>query len=305
MSILVVGSVAIDTVETPFGAVESVLGGSAVYFALAASLFCPVRLVSVVGEDFPESYCEMLRRHSIGLEGLSVTAGKTFRWEGLYDGAMNEARTRRVQLNVFGDFHPDVPECCRDCRFVFLANCSPHAQLDVRSQLPRADFVLADTMNLWIRTERQALLELLAKVDGLILNDAEARQLSGCDNLLKAAAWIRQRGPAYCIIKKAEHGAILVGPGGVFALPGYPTEEVRDPTGAGDSFAGGLMGYAATCDRVTDEALRVALAYGTVLASFTIEDFGTARLSQIGRADVERRLEEFVRRTHLSGKWPC
>lgn len=302
MSILVVGSVAIDTVETPFGVAESVLGGSAVYFALAASLFCPVRLVSVVGDDFPESYCEVLRRRSIGLEGLTVTRGKTFRWDGAYDGQMDAARTRRVQLNVFGDFHPDVPECCKDSRFVFLANCSPRTQFHVRSQLPAAGFVLADTMNLWIETERGALLELLGSVDGLVLNDAEARQLSGCSNLMKAAAWIRERGPAYCIIKKAEHGTMLMGPEGVFALPGYPTEDVRDPTGAGDSFAGGLLGYAATCEEVTDEALRIALAYGTVVASFTIEDFGTARLTQIGRADVERRFDEFVRRTHLSGR---
>ncbi len=299
MSVLVVGSVALDTVETPFGVADSILGGSAVYFSLAASFFSPVRLVSAVGEDFPEDYREVLRHRSIGLEGLAVRPGKTFRWDGSYEGRMNEAETRQVQQNVLGDFRPVVPEGCKDSRFVFLANCSPHTQLHVRAQVPEAQFVLADTMNVWIETERTALLELLQNVHGLILNDAEARQLSGCDNLLVAARWVCERGPTYCIIKKAEHGAMLMGPAGVFVLPGYPTDSVRDPTGAGDSFAGGLLGHVAASERLSDATLRTALAYGTVVASFTIEDFGTTRLNEIEREDIEKRLEEFINKTHL------
>jgi sugar/nucleoside kinase (ribokinase family) len=299
MSVLVVGSIALDTLETPFGTAESVLGGSAVYFSLAASFFAPVRLVSVVGNDFPEEYTELLRRRSIGLDGLEVTDGKTFRWDGAYEGDMNEALTREVQLNCFGDFLPTVPPQYADSRFVFLANSSPHTQLHVREQLPDADFVLADTMNLWIETEKPALMDLLGRLDGLILNDDEARQLTGCHNLLRAGRWILERGPQYCFIKKAEHGAMLLGPDGVFVLPGYPTDEVRDPTGAGDSFAGGLVGFAASHPQVQEQILRNALAYGTIVASYTIEDFGTARLDQISREDLEERLQDYVAMTHL------
>jgi sugar/nucleoside kinase (ribokinase family) len=299
MSVLVVGSIALDTLETPFGTAESVLGGSAVYFSMAASFFAPVRLVSVVGSDFPDEYAESLRKRSVGLDGLEVTDGKTFRWDGVYEGSMNEALTREVQLNVFGDFRPTVPETYADSRFVFLANSSPHTQIHVREQLPGADFVLADTMNLWIETEKTTLLELLQLLDGLILNDDEARQLTGCHNLLRAGRWILDRGPDYCFIKKAEHGAMLLGPNGVFVLPGFPTDEVRDPTGAGDSFAGGLVGFAASRTELNEEALRTALAYGTVVASYTIEDFGTARLDQITREDLENRLKEYIAMTHL------
>lgn len=302
MSVLVVGSIALDTLETPFGVAESVLGGSAVYFSLAASFFTPVRLVSVVGNDFPEEYTELLRNRSVGLEGLEVTDGKTFRWDGEYQGAMNEAQTREVQLNVFEDFLPTVPDNYRDSRFVFLANSSPHTQMHVREQLPDADFVLADTMNLWIETEKPALLELFETLDGVILNDDEARELTGCHNLLRAGRWILNHGPNYCFIKKAEHGAMLLGPNGVFVLPGYPTDEVRDPTGAGDSFAGGLVGSAADRVDVEDNVLRSGLAYGTVVASYTIEDFGTSRLDAITREDLEQRLEKYIRMTHLENR---
>lgn len=304
MSVLVVGSVAIDTIETPFGNADSILGGSAVYFSLAACCFGPVRLVGVVGEDFPRQFRQVLSRRSIGLEGLEAKAGKTFRWDGLYQGRMNEARTRQVELNVFGEFRPSVPHSYRDSRFVFLANGSPRTQLHVREQVPQADFVMADTMDLWIETERPALMQLLGRVDAVILNDAEARTLSGCDNLLAAARWICGRGPRYCVIKKAEHGSMVVGPQGVFVLPGYPTEDVRDPTGAGDSFAGGLMGYLAATGQACEQSLRTSLAYGTVVASFTIEDFGTARLDAIRREDIEERLEKFLGMTHLRDRGP-
>jgi sugar/nucleoside kinase (ribokinase family) len=300
MSVLVVGSVAVDTIETPFGKVESVLGGSAVYFSLAASFFSRVRLVGVVGEDFPPEHRQLLEGRSIDLDGLTVAHGRTFRWEGVYRGQMNEAETRQVQLNVFEDFRPVVPDAYKGSEFVFLANASPHTQLYVRRQVPAARFVMADTMNLWIEMERPALIELLRNVDALILNDAEARQLSGDDNLLRAARWVCEQGPGCCVIKKAEHGALLMGPEGVFVLPGFPTENVIDPTGAGDSFAGGLMGYAAASGDPTPKVLRKALAYGTVMASFAIEDFATVRLRGISRRHIEQRLKEFIRATHLT-----
>lgn len=300
MSVLVVGSVAIDTIETPFGKAGSVLGGSAVYFSLAASLFSPVRLVGVVGEDFPQRYREVMESRAIDLEGLVVASGQTFRWDGAYRGQMNEAETREVQLNVFEDFRPVVPEVYKDSEFVFLANASPQTQLWVRRQVPRARFVMADTMNLWIEMEKPALLELLRNVDGLILNDGEARQLSGQDNLLSAAKWVCEQGPTRCVIKKAEHGALLMGPEGVFVLPGFPTEAVTDPTGAGDSFAGGLLGCVAAGGEPDHESFRRALVYGTVVASFAIEEFGTERLRSLSRQDVEERLREFIRATHLT-----
>ncbi len=294
MSLLVVGSVALDSLQTPHGKADSILGGSSVYFSLAASFFTPVRLVGVVGEDFPEKFRRLLEDRAVDIAGLVVKPGQTFSWKGSYTGAMNEAETLDVQLNVFEDFRPEVPRQYRDSRFVFLANCSPHTQLHVRGQLRPDAFVMADTMNLWISTEREALLELAANVDAVVLNDAEARQLSGETNLLRAGRWICDRGPAWCVIKKAEHGALLIGERSIFALPGYPTESVCDPTGAGDSFAGGLLGSLAGEGTVDGNALRRALARGAVVASFTIESFGTDRLCEIKREDIEERLENFM-----------
>jgi len=299
MPLLVVGSVAIDTVETPFGVAEGSLGGSAAYFSLAASHFSPVRLVSVVGEDFPRDYHEALACRDIGLEGLTVSPGRTFRWHARYEGPMDQAETREVQLNVLEDFLPQVPPCYCDSRFVFLANSSPRTQLHVRRQLTEARFVVADTMNFYIEKERHELLELLRVVDALILNDAEARQLSGSASLLHAARWVCERGPRYCIIKKGEHGAMLVGEDGAFVLPAYLAENVLDPTGAGDSFAGGLMGYVAACAELNEQVLRRALAYGMVVASFAIEQFGPTRLMEISRPAIEERLERYVAMTHI------
>ncbi len=299
MSLLVVGSVAFDSIQTPQGHVDSILGGSSVYFSLAASFFVPVRLVGVVGEDFPARYKQLLEDQSIDLEGLAEKPGKTFRWEGRYEGAMNEAQTLDVQLNVLGEFMPDVPDAFKDSPFAFLANSSPVTQLHVRGQLPDDTFVMADTMNLWIETERDALMELMASVDGIVLNDDEARQVSGEHNLLTAGRWICNQGPRWCVIKKAEHGAMLLGPETVFALPGYPTASVYDPTGAGDSFAGGMLGKLAEVGDVNAQSLSLALAYGTVVASFTIESFGSDRLCAIDRQDIERRLAEFRNCTRL------
>lgn len=299
MNLLVVGSVAIDTVRTPFGAAEDVLGGSAVYSSFAAAHFCPVRLVGVVGGDFPEAFREALQERGIDLEGLEVTSGKTFRWTGRYEGGMAEAETLEVQLNALENFSPRVPESFRDSEFVFLGNGPPATQMSVLEQMEGPLFVLADTMNLWIETEREAFLELLKRVDGVVLNDAEARQLSGLANLVAASHWIRERGPRYCLIKKGEHGSVLSGAEGLFVLPAYPTDELKDPTGAGDSFAGGLMGYLASRGEVSFEALKMGVAHGTIMASFTIEDFSVAGLRGLDAARIEERLLRLAACTHF------
>lgn len=299
MSLIVVGSIAIDSVETPCGSAHDVLGGSAVYFSYAAGLFGDVRLVGGVGEDFPEDFHQALQKRPIDLEGLEVLPGETFRWSGRYEGDMAQAETRDVKLNVFEDYQPEVPERFRDSEFVFLANGSPHTQMAVLEQMNSPTFILADTMNLWIENEREGLLELMREVDGLVLNDGEARQLSGDPNLLRAARWICERGPAYCIVKKGEHGSLLRGPQSVFVLPAFPPEDLKDPTGAGDSFAGGLMGFLASRGRVNMDNLKRGVAYGTVTASFTLEDFSTNRLGQVTREELEERMEAFLRCTQL------
>lgn len=299
MSLLVVGSIAIDSVETPCGTADEVLGGSAVYFSYAASVFGDVRLVGAVGKDFPEEFHQALAERPVDLEGLEVLDGETFRWEGRYEGNMAQAETRDVKLNVFEDFQPDVPANFRDSEFVFLANGSPYTQMHVLDQMQSPRFALADTMNLWIENERDGLLQLMDRIDALILNDAEARQLSDEPNLLLAAQWICQEGPEYCIIKKGEHGSLLRGPEGVFVLPAFPSEDLTDPTGAGDSFAGGLMGYLASKGDVNMENLKQGLARGTVLSSFTLEDFSTGRLESVTSAEVDERMQDFLRCTQL------
>lgn len=292
MSVLVVGSVALDTIETPFGRVEEVLGGSASYFGYAAALFTEVRLVGVVGEDFPQEHIEGFRRRGIDVEGLQRRPGRTFRWSGRYQGTMAVAETLEVQLNVFGEFEPVLPASSRDTPFVFLANGSPRVQLEVRRQVPSARLVVADTMNYWIENEREALLSLLAEVHGVVLNDQECRQLTGLDNLIAAGRRILERGPRFVVVKKGEHGSVLVTPEGLFLLPAYPTARVKDPTGAGDSFAGGMMGHLARSGEVSEGRLREALAYGTVVASLTVEEFGVRRLAAAGPQEVEARLAE-------------
>ncbi|MEF8788157.1 MAG: PfkB family carbohydrate kinase [Planctomycetota bacterium] len=299
MSLLAVGSVAIDTVETPYGKANEVLGGSAVYFSFSGGCFTPVRLVGAVGQDFPDEFRNLLEEGPIDLEGLEVRDGETFRWDGSYEGTMAEAETRDVELNVFEDFRPEMPENFRDSDFVFLANSDPNTQMHVLDQVNEPEFTLADTMNLWIANEQDALLELMGRIDGLILNDAEARQLSERSNLLRAASWVCEHGPEYCIIKKGEHGSLLRGPEGIFVLPAYPAEIVKDPTGAGDSFAGGLMGYLAEQGTVDFQTLKKAVAYGTITSSFTIEDFSLNRLKGVSRDDIEERLEKLIEYTHL------
>jgi sugar/nucleoside kinase (ribokinase family) len=294
MPLLVVGSVALDSVETPHAVREDLLGGSAVYFAYAASYFTPVRLAGVVGDDWPRKHTEFLQSRQIDTAGLQVVRGaKTFRWRGKYLENMNDRETLDVQLNVMEQFDPVLPDAYKRCRFLFLANGSTKIQLTILDQVPGATLVVADTMDLWIRTERPELLELLERVDGLVLNDSEAKLLTGEDNLVLAGRKVREMGPKFVVVKKGEHGAMFFSEHETYVLPAYPTAKVVDPTGAGDSFAGGMMGYLAEQGNFEPKTLKEAMAYGTLVASFTVEDFSLDRLKQIGREDLEQRMGEY------------
>jgi sugar/nucleoside kinase (ribokinase family) len=301
MSLLVVGSVAIDNVETPTERRDDLLGGSATHFSYAASFFTPVRLVGVVGEDFPKEHVELLESRNVSTTGLvRKTGGKTFRWTGRYLDNMNDRETLDVQLNVFGEFDPIVPEEHRDARYVFLANGVPAVQAKVLSQALDRKIVVADTMDLWIDHHRKDLDSLIAQLDGLVLNDSEAKLLTGKQNLVSAGHAVLDMGPRFVIIKKGEHGATfigrdLVGAVEAFSLPAYPTKNVVDPTGAGDSFAGGMMGYLAEQDAVDPITLKTAMAYGTVVASFNVEGFGLHRLTEVTREQIDERLEAYKR----------
>ncbi len=296
MPLLVVGSVALDSVETPSEIREAVLGGSAVYFSYAASYFTPVRLVGVVGEDWPSEYTEFLESRRIDTAGLRVVPGaRTFRWRGKYLKNMNDRQTLDVQLNVMEQFDPVLPEDFRRCPFVFLANGSTGIQLKVLGQCLGANLIVADTMDLWIRTEREPLNELLRRIDGLVLNDSEAKLLTEDDNLVRAGHRVREMGPRFVVIKKGEHGAMFFSRHETYVLPAYPTARVVDPTGAGDSFAGGMMGYLAEQGNFEPRTLKEAMAYGILVASFTVEDFSLERLKNIERADLDRRMDEYRR----------
>jgi len=295
MSLLIVGSTAFDTIETPHGSVENCLGGSSTYTALAARLFCPVQLVSVVGADFPDEHRQFLQGHDIDLAGLETVAdGKTFRWHGRYSEDMNSRDTIDVQLNVLGDFKPKVPTSYKNTPFVFLANGAPVTQLAVLDQMESKRFAVADTMNLWIEHNLAELRELLPRLDGLILNDEEAKQLTGKGNLIQAGRAVLELGPKLAIVKKGEHGCFLFSHFFHYALPAYPTETVVDPTGAGDSFAGGFMGYLSNTDSVTVWNLKRAIAYGTVAASITVEGFGTQSIAEAERGTIEARYRELM-----------
>lgn len=297
MSILVVGSVALDSVRTPFGEVEEALGGSATFFSLAASFFNRVRLVAVVGQDFPEEHLDFLRSRGVDLRGLQVAPGRTFRWRGYYDYDLNEAHTLETQLNVFEDFRPEIPEEYRDSEFVFLANIDPVLQARVLDQVRSPRLVLCDTMNYWIENRRDELLKTISRVDYLLLNDAEARQLAGEPNLISAGRKLLEMGPSRVIIKKGEHGVIMLGEGSFFSLPAYPLESVFDPTGAGDSFGGGFLGALSREPEASEEAVRRAVVYGSVTASFAVEDFSCRRLGTLTREEIDARFREFMRIT--------
>lgn len=294
MSLLVVGSVAFDTIHTPTAERDRVLGGSAVYFSYAASFFTPVRLVGVVGEDWPSEHTRMLQSRNIDTSGLEVKqGGKTFFWKGRYKPNMNDRDTLEVDLNVFGEFNPVLPPQFRDTPFVFLANAAPAVQLKVLEQTQNPKIVFADTMDLWINTAQPALRQLLTKVDGLVLNDSEAKLLTEKENLIEAGRAVQKLGPKYVVVKKGEHGAIFFDPEGVSVLPAFPTDRVVDPTGAGDSFAGGMMGYLASTGKTDPQSLRRALAYGTLVASYNVEDFSLDRMKQIERSDLDRRFDHY------------
>lgn len=291
MSLLVTGTIGIDTVETPTGKVEGVLGGSAAYFAVAASLLAPVRLVGVVGDDLPPRFLDVFKDRSIDTAGLEIRRGaKTFQWHGRYLDDINERETLRTDLNVVSEAPPRIPESFRDSQFVFLANTHPAIQRQFIGQLAGPRLIVCDTMNLWIDGFRDELLQTLAAVHGVVLNDGEARMLAGEKNLVRAGRAILGLGPRFAVIKKGEHGAMLVTPDELFVLPAIPCADVVDPTGAGDSFAGGMMGYLAATGRTDVEALKTGLAYGTCVASITIEGFSLDALRAADRRNLDARL---------------
>jgi sugar/nucleoside kinase (ribokinase family) len=292
-AVLVVGTVAFDSIETPHGVVDDALGGSATFFSYAASFFVKPRLVGVVGEDFPGEFRRLLADRQIDTAGLVTEPGKTFRWKGRYHADMNNRDTLEVHLNVFGTFDPVVPDRFRDSDHVFLANGHPRIQAKVLAQMKRPRLVMADTMDLWISTEREALLELLPKLDGLVLNDSEASLLTDESNMVKAGLAVRKLGPKFVIIKRGEYGSMLFSEEGIFVIPGFPTPHVVDPTGAGDSYAGGLMGYLASDPTPPPGRLRRAMAYGTVVASLTVEGFSLDRLRRTTRQEIDDRLETY------------
>ena len=300
MSIAVVGSIGLDTIQTPAGRVHEVLGGSAAYFSLAARHFMPVSVVAVVGDDFPRDARALLDQPGIDLAGLEVQDGKTFRWEGVYSDDMNTRATIRTELNVFERFKPDLPERTRSLKNVFLANIDPVLQREVLEQLDQPRLVLADTMNYWIRNKRDELLETLKRVRILIINEEEAREITGEALTHKAARAILSLGPETVVIKQGEHGAFLQGPELFFTCPAFPIDNVIDPTGAGDSFAGGFVGALARMARVNDHNLRRAVVYGCVLASFTVEGFGVSGLARADRDSILARAEAISDMTKFS-----
>jgi sugar/nucleoside kinase (ribokinase family) len=299
MSVLIVGSTALDSIKTPKAENPRLLGGSASHAAVAASFFSPVKLVGVVGEDFPKKYLELYRRHKIDLEGLQVLPGKTFHWSGEYEANMNNRRTLLTELGVFETFTPTLPKAHRNSQFVLLANIAPALQHHVLNQMQRPKFVVADTMDLWLNIALPDLLKLLKRLDGFVLNDSEAHQLTKEDNVFAALKKIHKLGPKYVIIKKGSHGSILSGPRGYFICPAYPLHRVVDPTGAGDSFVGGMMGWLATARGSIDDNLRRAMIYGSVTASFCCEGFGLTRTTKTKRADIDRRVKELEKLTRF------
>jgi sugar/nucleoside kinase (ribokinase family) len=294
MSILVVGTVAFDSIETPFGSAERILGGSASYFALGASFFAPVRIVGVIGEDFPQQYLELFRQKQIDLEGIKRARGDTFHWRGRYHEDINVRDTLELHLNVLAGFVPDLPERYRDAEYVFLGNIDPLMQLEVLNQIRRMRLVVCDTMDHWIRESLDGLRQVLRRIEMLVINDSEARLLSGQGNIVRAAREILKMGPKVVLVKRGEYGVLQFSDSSIFATPAYPLEEVFDPTGAGDSFAGGFLGHLARSGDVTQQGIRRAIVYGSVVASFTVEDFGVKRLANVSLQDIEDRYRSFA-----------
>jgi sugar/nucleoside kinase (ribokinase family) len=295
MSVLVVGSVALDSVETPFGKADDVLGGSATFFAASASHLTKVSVVGVVGSDYPIEKLDPLKKRGVDFSGLERAEGQSFRWRGRYRHDLNSAETLETHLGVFSHFSPKIPAKRRSSPYLFLANIDPRLQIDVLGQVDKPKLVACDTMNFWIQSRRADVLKLLGHVDLMTLNDAEARQLTEKANLVQAAQWIMARGPRHVIIKKGEHGAFMFTEKSIFFAPAFPLENVFDPTGAGDAFAGGFIGYLAATENLSEANMRRAVIYGTVMGSFAVEKFSIERLLEVGPEDVNARVREFHR----------
>jgi len=309
LSVLVVGSVALDSVQTPFGRIKEALGGSATYFAAASRMYDPVNLVAVVGTDFPQEHVQSFREWGVNLDGLQVAEGKTFRWSGRYGYDMNTAETLDTQLNVFATFHPELPESYKESEFVFLANIDPVLQLEILSQIRKPRLTVLDTMNYWINYRKDALTKVMSAVDIVLLNEAETRQYGNTFSLIRSARKILSLGPKALVVKKGEYGAVLFANGGelndsFFFVPAYPLEKIQDPTGAGDSFAGGFIGYLASRGSTEMADLRRAMVHGSVVASYTVEDFGLGRLRALTREQVQQRYLDFKRFTNFEPTCP-
>lgn len=299
MSILVVGSVALDSIETPFGKRDETLGGSATYFSIAASFFNKVNIVAVVGRDFPKSYINLFKKRNIGIHGLEIAQGNTFRWKGNYSYDLNTANTIYTHLNVFKDFRPRIPNKLKNCKYLFLANIDPELQYDVLRQAGRPRLVACDTMNYWITHKKSKLERLLDKIDIFLVNDGEARLFTGEANLMKAAQLLVSMGPKAVIIKKGEHGVIYFSKRSHFIAPAYLLESIYDPTGAGDTFAGGMMGFLSKAGQIEEASIRRSIIYASVLASFVVEDFSVNRLLEISMADIKQRFNHFRKITRF------
>jgi sugar/nucleoside kinase (ribokinase family) len=295
MAILAVGSVALDSLETPFGSAEDTPGGSVVHFSAAASLFAPVQVVGVVGDDYPLTELDFLKERGVDLSGLEAAPGESFRWSGRYTHDLSSPETLETKLGVFADFHPRIPKEFRSPDIVFLGNIDPTLQLEVLDQVETPRLVACDTMNFWIAGKRDELLRLLERVDLLIVNDGEIRQLADDPNLVRAARWVQGRGPARVMVKKGEHGAVLFDRDEIFFVPGYPLEDLNDPTGAGDSFAGGVLGFLHNVEILSPAALRGAAVVGSAIGSFAVEDFGVRRLARLSPREVASRVQEIGR----------
>jgi sugar/nucleoside kinase (ribokinase family) len=299
MTLLVVGSVALDSISTPFGSTADALGGSAVYFAVAASLLHPVRVVGVIGDDYPVAELERLSGRGIDWSGVEHARGESFRWKGKYSYDLQSRETLETRLGVFANFAPKLPDGAERAKIVFLGNIDPVLQMGVLDQVKAPQLVACDTMNYWIQSKRDDLLKLLSRVDMLMVNDAEARELSGDWNIHRAGRWILERGPRHVVIKQGEYGALLIEPGRSFHIPAFPLEEVFDPTGAGDAFAGGFMGYLARCGAIDTPHLRRAMAYGATMGSYSVSGFGVRGFEGVTAADVERRVALFLDLTQI------
>ena len=300
MDILVVGSVALDSVETPFGKANEVLGGSATYFSASASYFAKVGVVAVVGEDFPENCRKVFEGRGVDTRGLkAVKGGKTFRWKGKYEYDLNVAHTLDTQLNVFQDFKPELPEDYKNVEFLFLANIDPDLQMQVLESVKKPRLVACDTMNFWIEGKSTALKKLLKKVEMLVINEGEAREFAKEPNLVRAARIILDCGPKTLIVKRGEYGALMFTKEGIFSAPAYPLEDIYDPTGAGDSFAGGLMGYLASTKDLTPASIKKGIIYGSTMASFNVEAFSLERLKKLSKEEIQKRYEAFKQLTHF------